>query len=109
MDDASNKLKTKMCPKCQKQIPEKATRCAYCQADLRSWPARHKTLTVLIVLLVLGLGTSSSDKSPQTASAIPSQKGEISDEHATFASSTVAQLVQMPSKVAAPASCPSNL
>jgi D-alanyl-D-alanine carboxypeptidase len=44
---------TKTCTRCQREIDRKAKTCPHCQADQRSWLARHKLLASLTVLLVL--------------------------------------------------------
>lgn len=43
------------CKFCTKEIPPAATRCPNCHGDLRSWPARHKILTALGVLILLSV------------------------------------------------------
>lgn len=56
------KKETKKCKSCDKEISVKATKCPYCQTDLRSWFGRHPILTVLglFVLFVVVLGSSPS-------------------------------------------------
>ena len=43
---------TKNCPKCDEVISSKAKTCPKCRADLRSWPAKHPVLTVLLGLII---------------------------------------------------------
>lgn len=46
---------TKKCPKCKEDIAKDAKKCKHCGADLRNWFIRHKVLTVLLALFVLGI------------------------------------------------------
>lgn len=46
----SEEMKT--CSHCRKEIPKKATRCSYCQADLREWYDRHPVLLVFGVIIL---------------------------------------------------------
>lgn len=46
---------TKTCKFCTKEIAKDAKRCPECGGDLRNWFARHKILTGLLVLIVLGV------------------------------------------------------
>lgn len=43
------------CPKCQEAIQPNAKKCKHCGADLRNWFLRHKIISVLLALLLLGL------------------------------------------------------
>lgn len=45
----------KKCGYCQKDIDVKATRCPYCQADLRNWFRRHPILSLLLFFMLLGM------------------------------------------------------
>jgi hypothetical protein len=45
----------KKCKSCQKEIDNKATKCAHCRADQRGWFRRHPILTGIIVLFVIGM------------------------------------------------------
>ena len=45
---------TKKCKHCQAEIDEKATKCPHCQSDLRSWFQKHKILTGILALFVIG-------------------------------------------------------
>lgn len=46
---------TKKCPKCGELIQASAKRCKHCQADLRNWFVRHKIITGILILIVLGI------------------------------------------------------
>lgn len=61
-------MTTKICKHCKKEVDSKATRCSYCQGDLRSWFARHPILTILLVLFILGIFGSAigTDKTSTT-------------------------------------------
>jgi len=43
----------KKCPKCKEEIKKDAKKCKHCNADLRSWPERHKVLTFILFLVFL--------------------------------------------------------
>lgn len=45
----------KKCNRCQKEIDPKATKCPYCQTDQRGWPQRHKIITGIAMLFLLGI------------------------------------------------------
>lgn len=51
----SYNLNIMKCKYCKKDIEKGAKRCEHCQADLRNWFVRHKILTTLLVLFVLGV------------------------------------------------------
>ena len=59
---------TKKCPKCNEEIQSSAKVCKHCQADLRNWFAKHKILTVILGLILLGIiGSASGDKTQKVA------------------------------------------
>lgn len=45
----------KKCSKCKEEIADDAIKCKHCNTDLRNWFARHKILTGILVLIVLGI------------------------------------------------------
>lgn len=47
-----NEKQTKKCPQCQTEIPLDAKKCQHCQSDFRSWSARHKIMTGLLILML---------------------------------------------------------
>ena len=49
------KNSTKLCPKCQTEIPDKATTCPNCRSDLRSWWRKHPIFTSIIVIMLVWL------------------------------------------------------
>jgi len=46
---------TKKCPKCKEDVAKDAKKCKHCGADLRNWFIRHKVLTVILALFVIGI------------------------------------------------------
>ena len=66
-------VETKLCSHCQKEIPKKATRCSYCQSDLRSWINRHPVLTVLGVCFYIfwALGSIGGANQSVSTSQVP--------------------------------------
>ncbi|MFA7301638.1 MAG: DUF4352 domain-containing protein [Candidatus Shapirobacteria bacterium] len=52
----------KKCKSCQTEIDSKASKCPHCQADQRNWFAKHKILTVILVLILTGIASSSGNK-----------------------------------------------
>jgi len=75
----------KKCPKCKEEIADGAVKCKHCSADLRNWFARHKFLTGILILIVLGIfisavgggnkdsGNSGSNSSSGSGSAQPAK------------------------------------
>jgi hypothetical protein len=65
---------TKTCKSCRTEIHNKAKRCPNCRSDQRSWPARHKILTglgvvVVVVLISTTMHGSSASQAPAATSA----------------------------------------
>ena len=59
---------TKNCPKCGELIQVSAKKCKHCQADLRNWFARHKILTVILALILIGIiGSAGGSKTEKVA------------------------------------------
>ena len=61
------------CPKCQEEILPGAKKCKHCQADLRNWFVKHKILTGILILFVIGIigsigGNTSNNSSSSTNS-----------------------------------------
>ncbi|MBI2327188.1 hypothetical protein HYU92_02610 [Candidatus Curtissbacteria bacterium] len=78
---------TKKCKDCQSEIDAKAKKCPHCQTDLRSWPARHPILALILAFVVIppvvGLfvtGSSSQKKDTATSSTTQQPKSEVQQE-----------------------------
>jgi len=56
----------KKCKSCQTEIDSKASKCPHCQADQRNWFAKHKVLTVILVLILIGIISSGGNKNSNT-------------------------------------------
>lgn len=71
---------TKECPQCKESILKNAKVCKHCNADLKSWFAKNKVITVGLVLFSLGLGMAlfdvSKPKSNKTEVKVSSQKSK---------------------------------
>jgi len=70
---------TKSCPKCGELIQASAKRCKHCQADLRNWLARHKVLTGIMIVIVIGIIAStggSRDKSDNKSASSDSKSAD---------------------------------
>ncbi|MBL4694670.1 hypothetical protein JKY72_04850 [Candidatus Gracilibacteria bacterium] len=52
---------TKGCPQCSEKINESAKKCKHCHADLRNWFVKHKILTTLLALFLIGAISSAVD------------------------------------------------
>lgn len=59
----------KKCVHCKEMIDEKATKCKFCQADLRNWFMRHKFLTLLLGIVVLIVVFINSITTPPTVTS----------------------------------------
>lgn len=74
----------KKCGYCQKEIDSKATRCPYCQADLRSWFRKHPILSFLLFIMLLGMFGSallgSSTKGKVGSNITPTEEVKIEAE-----------------------------
>jgi hypothetical protein len=56
----------KKCKSCQTEIDNKAKKCPHCQTDQRNWFAKHKILTVILALVLIGMVSSSGSKNAGT-------------------------------------------
>lgn len=66
---------TKKCPKCGEEVQSVAKTCKHCQADLRNWFIKHKILTVILVLILLGMiGSAGGNKSKKADTGTDSEK-----------------------------------
>lgn len=54
--------KTKKCSKCGEEILADAKKCKHCQADLRNWFVRHKIISIILLLFLLGIVIESGKK-----------------------------------------------
>ena len=59
---------TTKCPKCKEEIAKDATKCKHCGADLRNWFVKHKIITGILVLFILGIIISASNGNKGTTS-----------------------------------------
>ncbi len=65
----------KKCKGCQKEIDSKAKKCPYCQADQRNWFVKHKIITVILVLVLIGaISGGAKGNNTTTNSSTPSNK-----------------------------------
>lgn len=69
----------KKCKSCQKEIDDKAKKCPYCQTDQRNWFAKHKIITVILALVLIGAisGGAKGSNTGTTSSSINPKKEEI--------------------------------
>ncbi|MBT9151392.1 MAG: hypothetical protein DDT40_01585 [candidate division WS2 bacterium] len=72
--------KTKKCPKCQTDIPEKAKKCPNCQSDLRNWFRRHPVLAALGVFIIFIIAISAIGGGSKKVGETP---GQITQEKTT--------------------------
>ena len=60
----------KNCPKCGESIQLVAKVCKHCKADLRNWFVKHKILTGILALIILGMiGSAKNDNKDRTSSS----------------------------------------
>ena len=58
---------TKKCPKCQEDIQLGAKKCKRCGADLRNWLMKHKIITGVLILFVIGIIGSAMGSNKETS------------------------------------------
>ncbi|MDO8886340.1 Ltp family lipoprotein [Candidatus Oleimmundimicrobium sp.] len=58
---------TKKCPKCQEDIQLGAKKCKHCGADLRNWFVKHKIITGILILFVIGIIGSAMGGNKETS------------------------------------------
>ena len=66
----------KKCVHCKEMIDEKATKCKFCQADLRNWFMRHKLITLVLgAIFLMGVFFNSVTTPPEqdTVTPVPQQ------------------------------------
>lgn len=68
---------TKNCPHCKKEVDKKATKCPYCQSDLRMWARRHPIGTLIIAAILAPVIMSILVDSGPTMSAPVTQTESI--------------------------------
>lgn len=84
----------KKCPKCSEEILQSAKVCKHCGADLRNWASRHKVLTVVGFLFVVGIvlaasgSNDSGSKETSDTSTEASEKVVNTEEQKTIPSKT---------------------
>src|SRR3989339_1149202 len=84
-------MSDKKCKKCQKEIDANATKCPFCQSDLRNWFRKHPILTGIIALIIIGMILpKSGDKSPNPTST--ETTNQQSDQQASPETTTVAKI-----------------
>ena len=73
MEQNLNKVLTKKCSECQDDIQINAKKCKNCGADLRNWFIRHKIITGILILYIVGVivGTMDNKNNKQTENGMP--------------------------------------
>jgi hypothetical protein len=66
-------METKKCKLCQSDIPLNAKKCPKCQGDLRNFASRHKIITTLLILFIIGSIKSGFDEAISPEENTPSQ------------------------------------
>lgn len=75
MDTQQSPGSTKNCPKCGEPIQASAKKCKHCQADLRNWFVKHKVITGILILIVIGIiASAGGNKSEKVAKQDDSTK-----------------------------------
>lgn len=77
----------KQCAKCSELIQPNAKVCKHCKADLRNWFVKHKIISIILALFVLGIivtalggDSSSSSKSSENTSQESILKPTVQEE-----------------------------
>ncbi len=71
----------KKCKSCQSEIDDKAKKCPKCQADQRNWFVKHKILTGILVIILIGIisgmgGNKNTTTNNSTSSTTSNSKQE---------------------------------
>lgn len=77
---------TKKCHKCKEEVKGDAQKCKHCGADLRNWFIRHKILTAILAIILLGIIASAmggDSGNTNTNSADQGSSEESADTSAT--------------------------
>lgn len=69
----------KICSKCKESVVDNAKKCKHCGSDLRIWFMKHKIITVILVLFIVGIIGSMSGKNSGTNSSL-STNSSVSTE-----------------------------
>jgi len=76
-------MATKKCSKCKEDIQDDAKKCKHCGSDLRNWFIRHKILTVILALFVIGAigsisgGNTSSTNTSSSSNNVVKESSKI--------------------------------
>jgi hypothetical protein len=69
MEEQQSQEQMKKCPKCSESIQATAKVCKHCKADLRNWFVKHKILTAILILIIIGIiGSAGGDKGQKVSS-----------------------------------------
>jgi len=75
----------KKCKSCQSEIDDKAKKCPKCQADQRNWFAKHKILTGILIVILIGAASSASgNKNTNTSNSTSSTVSSSKQEQKTY-------------------------
>jgi hypothetical protein len=94
-DDAA----TKNCPKCGESILSNAQKCKHCGSDTRNWFAKHKIITGILALFLLGMvmnaispssPSSSNSDSPAAAERQPDARVTATALYAAYEANGIA-------------------
>lgn len=99
---------TKKCSKCGEEILASTKVCKHCKADLRNWFVRHKIITGILILIIIGIiasaGGSKDKGSNKTADSTPAAPDNIASTTANnSASNSTAAKASAPAQNPTPA------
>jgi hypothetical protein len=79
----ANVEETKKCPKCKEEIAKDAKKCKHCGTDLRNWFVRHKVMTVILALIVIGIIATAAGSGNNTSNKNENKTDNSTEETKT--------------------------
>ena len=74
-----NSGQTKKCAKCKEDVLKSAKKCKHCGSDLRNWFMRHKIISLILIVFILGIigGGSNEDSKNKSVNNIQAEVEKV--------------------------------